>query len=855
MRKLLWGIKTSQSSIQNAQVTGAVGEEGRLFFRYAVAVLAVFFCLHSSISTAATDDKIPFNIPQQRADQALTLFAEQANLTLVFPFEKVNGKTANRLVGDYPIGTAATILLQDTGLTAQFSDQFVLNIAIESKGKREMNNLKNKRKNLLASMVTIFATTSGLGQMAVAQGDEVATKQTLIDEIIVTAQKREQRLIDVPISIEALGEEQIKDLGIKSLDDLSYVIPNLSIRSISDSAGTISLRGISNSAGSSPHVGIYLDEIPLSVSPILQASLQPTDMQRVEVLRGPQGTLYGQGSTGGTIRYITNDPVYNEVEGNISTSIYSTKDGDMSNETAAVINFPVIDDRLAFRVVAGYKDVGGWIDQPDTGKKDVNDTQATNLRIKGLWQASDDLEISGMVLRYRSDVGAPNTANIKIGNGTPFYRVIERNGIATPGSGREVENDFYNLTLNYDFGFATLTSSSSHFNVEKIFESDSVLVGQTMDLNSGFLSTDILFSVEGFSQEIRFASAGNHNTIDWLVGVFYSDSDDLLIDPDLGIFSDGNGFNLGAQDTRKNSKTTAVFANVDYHLSEQLTLTAGGRYFEDDRTADFEVPFLSLDATRNKTFSHFSPMISLSYALGDEASIYASIAEGFRSGGFNDFDSTTYDPETVRTYEFGAKASLLDGRLSVASAVFFSQYEDFIAGEFAIGDEGTSEIVLVNPGEVEILGVEWSTQYNLSDQLSVGFNGHYIDTEFTKVSTTSVVVEVGDQLSHVPRYSYSLNAKYDFDWAFGAEGVALLDISEQGGTVDIQRARTPAIVESDSVRLLNAQIGAQWEQLGVRIFGRNLTNEREFTVPVHPIDPRFYQHRPRTLGVELSYQF
>ena len=202
MFEVLWGKKFNQSSIQNAQITSAVGEEGRLTFRNAVAVLAVLFCLHSHNSFAVTDDTIPFNIPQQRADRALTQFAEQANLTLVFPFEQLKDKTANRLVGDYPIATAINLLLRNTGLTPRFSDQLVLTIASEPKGKRMNTTNSSKRKTVLAGLVGLFAA-GGMTQ-AVAQGGEAATGQSAIDEIIVTANKREQSLQDTAMSISAL---------------------------------------------------------------------------------------------------------------------------------------------------------------------------------------------------------------------------------------------------------------------------------------------------------------------------------------------------------------------------------------------------------------------------------------------------------------------------------------------------------------------------------------------------------------------------------------------------------------------------------------------------------------------------
>ena len=186
MCELLWGKKTNQSSIQNAHNNKRVIEEdGWYCFRNAVAMMLIIFCLHPSISFAANpakisalkSDSITFNIPQQRADTALTQFAEQANLTLVFPFEDVKEKTANRLVGDYPIAQAAQLLLENTGLTPTFSNQLVLNIEIEAKGKRNMKTQINQRKHLLATFIAVFGAGAVSSGVMAQDGNEAASGQ------------------------------------------------------------------------------------------------------------------------------------------------------------------------------------------------------------------------------------------------------------------------------------------------------------------------------------------------------------------------------------------------------------------------------------------------------------------------------------------------------------------------------------------------------------------------------------------------------------------------------------------------------------------------------------------------------
>ena len=813
---------------------------------------AIFFIvlISCAFNTNANTDKNTayyFDIPQQPLIKSLHRLSNDAQALILFPYHLVETQTGNAIKGRYTVRQALDKVLQRTGLYSATSSKGVLTIVQVESAKNNDTGKKtmNVKKNVLTTVIGVFAAT-GMGTSSAEEQIAEASQQSRIDEIIVTAQKREQRLIDVPISIEALGEEKIKDFGITGLDDLARVVPNLSIKSVSDSNQTIVIRGVSNNTGLSALVGIYMDEIPLSFNPQIQANLQPIDIQRLEVLRGPQGTLYGQGSTGGTVRFITNNPNFDGFEGEIGASASSITDGDTSSEVKAVLNIPVIDDRLAFRLATSYKDRGGWIDQPDIGKEDANDNQASYVRLKALWQASDDLSVNAMVLRSRSDSGSSNIANIRGADGDTYYRTVVANGLPLANTDQTDENDIYNVTVNYDLGFATLTSSSSHLDIKNYQSSTSILVGQDPLVNSGVISLGITNESKGFAQEVRLASADSGNALNWLVGAFYSDTDFSNPSDDFGFFFNGFGGSLGGSKVFVTSKSTAIFADVGYDLSEQLTLTVGARYFEDDRTVGQN------PVSDSASFDQLSPKVSLSYALSDDASIYASIAEGFRSGGFNDFGPGSYDAETVRSYEVGAKASLLNNRLSVAGAIFHSQYLDYQGND--IISVALNQTATINPGEVKMQGFEFSTQFSVSEQFSIGLSGHYLDTEFVKIAdSVASPFNLGDPVNYTPKYSYAFNARYDFEWSFGAEGFALLDYNRQDGSVFTSRTRFPAPFTSDPTSLMNAQLGAQWQSFSVRLFGKNITNERDITMPAP--GNIFTQNAPRSWGVDVAYKF
>ena len=358
--------------------------------------VALVMCL-SSTAQAKTDVSSPHHITiaKSSVEQALKTLAQQTGVQLLFPFDLVKTLQAEPLRGDYTVMQALDILLKDTGLSGSLTDSGVITISqidlnSNGKGKDDMN-IKTK-KSLLATLIAFFATgavTQGVMAQDVNNDGQTAKKQNQIDEIIVTAQKREQKLIDVPISISAISGEDLDNAGIQDITDLSYAVPSFSTVDIGPGNTVFTIRGVGNVRGNSPTIGVYLDEIPASMTPIQSLDLQVLDLKRAEVLKGPQGTLYGQGSMGGTIRYITNDPSFEGVEGSVTMAVSDTHKGGGNQKLTGVVNIPVIDDTLGFRVSATYKDDSGWIDQPLVGQEDINDNELSNIRIKGLWEASD----------------------------------------------------------------------------------------------------------------------------------------------------------------------------------------------------------------------------------------------------------------------------------------------------------------------------------------------------------------------------------------------------------------------------------------------------------------------------------
>ena len=713
------------------------------------------------------------------------------------------------------------------------------------------------KKSLLATLIAFFATgavTQGVMAQDVNNEGQTAKKQNQIDEIIVTAQKREERLIDVPMSISVVGNEEIKNRGIQNVTDLSYAVPNLSVTERGGGVAQISLRGVSNLAGSSALVGIYLDEIPLSLTPNVKPDLQAIDIKQVEVLKGPQGMLYGQGSVGGTVRFITNAPEMNELTGEVTASVYGTDNGSSSNEITMVANLPAIDDQLAFRVAASYKDKGGWIDRVNDNARDINDSELSHIRLSGLWEPSDNLSVTAMVMQHRNDIGALNIVNT-IPVSDSKYREPTRNGLGLATSDNNNEYDIYNLVINYDFDFATLTSSTSKSTTEAIFATDplTIVLGPAPGTPLNFFSYNVAISAKGFSQELRLTSASD-SRMNWTLGVFYDDVEDRYFDAGSDLYLSGIPLSISTATTLIDgtATSTSVFGNMSYSITDKLTVDLGGRYYEDDKSQLFVFDNVVL-SDKTASFDNTSFRGALSYAVTDSANIYLSVSQGFRSGGMNFASPVPYNPEKMLSYEVGAKARLLDNTLSVEAALYHSDYTDYQA--FSVDPQ--LRLVTSNPGEAEIQGIEWSTLWTLSDYFSLGFNGNYTESEFTKIKPNSTIFQVGDPLNFIPKYNYSLSANFDFQWSATVQGFANVDYSRQGGSSSINRSLglLTEVRESEDIGFLNAQIGGQFDSISIKLFGRNLGNELRNTLPTAANSDEIIQSRPRTIGLEFNYQF
>ncbi|WP_116367576.1 TonB-dependent receptor [Parahaliea mediterranea] len=695
--------------------------------------------------------------------------------------------------------------------------------------------MKRFNKHLLALSISASLPLISTGSAA----DSGAAR---LEEVLVTAQKREQRLVDVPMSISAFSGEELQQKGITNIQDLSFSVPGMSLREYGPGSYIIFMRGLANTDSNGALVSVYLDEAPLTLTGADQLDLRPIDLERVEILKGPQGTLYGQGAIAGTVKYVTRNPDFDGFYGDIKGSFASIDDGDTREAVTATLNMPVIDDVFALRFAGTVERGGGWQDQPEAGIEDGNYQDLNHFRLRALWNVSDRFTANLLVQSHR------NKSKLGLGFEEPDRTVAVAIDPAIELVPKEYDYDLYSLTLDYDLGFANLISATTYVDHDHqypftYFGTDQTIYDGTLEGND-----ERQVNAEQITQELRLVSAGD-TRFNWTIGAIYQDLQrDFFAVYDtlsLGVLYPGADYvsNYAIE-------SYALFGDVSYDLTQRLEIGLGVRYYDDDQTS-FDGGLAEADG-----FNSTDPRLYASYALNDNTNLYASAARGFRTGGFNRGELPNYDPESVTSYEIGTKASLLGGMLDVEAAAYYTEYDDMLRRGLFFQDNSLIELTS-NIGNVEVTGFEAGANWSATEQLTLTATASWIDSEVVDVRADDATNQKGDPTDYVPEFSYTLGAHYTFNWFGNQPGYARLDYNYRDAVNYVDRTSFPSEnlpQMSDDLSLLNARIGISWERVSLELFGTNLTNENDY------IDPYWgwknaNRTRPRTLGVEATYTF
>lgn len=635
--------------------------------------------------------------------------------------------------------------------------------------------------------------------------------------IIVTATKRDSTIQDVPFSINAQTEQDIERSGAGTIEDISRNVAGLTVQNLGPGQSQVAVRGVSagqiirDQPGVKEQVGVYLDESVISLS-LFNPDLDLFDLNRVETLRGPQGTLFGSGSVGGTVRYITNQPRIDRTEGVIEGNVHLVDADEPGGHIKGALNLPV-GSKAALRVVGYHTEYAGFIDAlrgNGTVQDDVNSGRRTGGRVSMLFQPTPDISITPRFVYQQVRAEGFNRQEVYNLYANPFNttrpNVVfdEREQFLLLNERFKDDTMLVDLTASIGFSGVELTSVSSYID-------RSILVSRDASALTGSVSVDLNFPTAGillpsnlrdttelqtFTQEIRLASDSD-GPFQWLFGGFYSQVDRIyaqrLPTPGYDAFTDArfgagtsvavaNGFPLNSPynaDLPYDIKQLAVFGEASYDITERFTATAGLRYYDFKEVRSFVSGglFSNGDNRTDTTKSDgFSPRVLLSYEASDNVTINAQASKGFRLGGVNDplnlglcgpTDAATfggfprYGDETLWNYEAGVKSQF--GGITFNAAAFYTNIKNLQV----TADAGSCSSRVVFNADAHTMGLEFELSARPSDGLDLSIAGSWVEAEFdeTILSAAGGVLEGmrdGNRLPSVPKFQIAASAFYTF---------------------------------------------------------------------------------------------
>lgn len=700
-------------------------------------------------------------------------------------------------------------------------------------------------------------------------------KPPFAETITVTANKRLEDVREVAASVSVIDEDQLENLSADQLTDFAAYVPGLQVTSDgTPGQTTITLRGIAP-ISSGATVATYVGEAPLGSSGIYQRAtgfaldLLPDDIERVEVLRGPQGTLYGAGAMGGLLKYVTRDPDASARHVRLRGGLSSVEGaGDVGGDVAFSANLPLTRDRFALRASYARNEIPGYIDNSLSGRENINDGTQESARVAVLWQANDAVRFKLDVMRQEID--SDNNATVALAPGTlrPLNGDLENVVAVDEPFLKQI--DLYMATLEWDMGGARLTSASSYSDTTTDQRQDATfLVGEfplLLGLPPGLSFFDLGLDLEKFTQELRLTSTGT-GRFEWQLGGFYAD--EQADNTQTIRLQDNSGTPIRGLDPLavaalpSDYKETAAFGNASFHLTDRFEVDAGARFSRNEQTfAQVVTDGILLPIGRTPGSSEedvFTWSLGPQLHLTDNAMLYARIASGYQPGGPNvalPGVPASVDASRLTSYELGLKSETANRRWLLDLAAYSIDWKDIQIGATAGGVSW-----LVNGGEATSRGIELSTAFKPTDRLRIELNGAHTDATVSN-DVPALGGRDGDHLSYVPKLSWSATADYYFQvggsWS-GHAGGGYRWVGERKSSLD----HNPLALPLDSYGAVDLNADVFSERWTVRAFARNVTDERAYltigavtsliTGVTHHVSATPIQ--PRTLGIELGFTF
>ncbi len=723
-------------------------------------------------------------------------------------------------------------------------------------------------RNLLNfNLKTIISTVLGFCLALPAQA------QSVLEEIVVTAQYREESLQEVPVAVTAFSSVEVLRAGIESTQDFINLTPNVTLDDSFTLGNTfVQVRGVAQINNADSPVAIVIDGVPQNNQKQFKQELY--DIERIEVLKGPQGSLYGRNAIGGAINIVTKAPT-NELEGYVRAGYGN---GDMK-KVAGALSGAIIDDTLLFRVSGAYKDFDGLVNNNFLDRK-VDFYEKRDIRGKLIWNATDTISAELRVSYSDADGGCCSDTflfNPLVGNLTPnlagtpnpnnnTYNEPRMNVL---GQTDKLENFEVTAKLNWMLpNDIEATYIFNHTDVNENYFADLDFT-DGVDQSLGALTTFLLgfpvavgqqqlLDVELMSHELRLASPSDQR-LRWIIGAYYLQTErglntiaPLDFNPTTPVFDrDGLAFfaPLVSIQEENDNDAYALFGQVEYDIFDDLELSLGLRYDYDKRRHNGVFP---LQTAPRKSFSDLQPRAVLTKRWNDDMLTYASYSRGFRSGGFNGpaIGSLAFDEETLDNFEIGLKSDWMDGRLRFNAAFFYAQSDDF---QFFFVDLITASQIIANIEEVEMMGAELEVQALLTDDWSIYGTLGITDTEIEE--SLARPQDEGNRTPKNQKYSLNVGTQYVQEFG-GVTGRFRLDYEHRG-----RKYWHPDNNNSmDPFGMINARLSMEWDNFIVTAWGKNLGdtsfwqdyNAALFSGAFGDIG---FLNTGRTYGVDVQYNF
>lgn len=868
-----WGKRLAHSFTSLERLRQERRRCSRADWNAAVAIILFGITANATAQSESTSEPILFDIPALRADLALTEFAEQADLTLVFRVNEVREKQANALRGRFTLTEGVNRLLEGTGLNATLGSELVLKIATSAPAEPEGKNVeKDNRKGLLAAIAAVFIGSSANAQDA---SGNAPRGSSALEEIVVTAQKREERVQSIPLAITALDQARLARAGVTGPERLEFLAPNLTFAQ-SGSAARFSLRGVSSSGievNADPVVGMFVDGVYQSRT--AQAMAGFVDIERVEVVRGPQGTLYGRNTTGGSINIISKAPSTEGVDFGLQSTV-----GDFSHFGArGFVNVPV-NDRVAVRI-AGLREVrDGWAENLNIPDETNNDEDQYFFRGSVLVDISERAElvfranywsqegqgagfnaykVRGTQLAFDGAFNFENnfsffgTGGDPNGNPSDPYEYSDN----LPAS-RDIEQLQASIDFSYEFEAVTLRSITS------LNEFDRYSFRDADFLEVDIFNVELTDDVTTFTQEFQITS-NSIDPVSWVIGTYFlqDDVNEHIIfgnGTESAFFAPGTDFinRRGFVDTT----SFALFGQATWAIRPDLRLTGGIRWTEDEKEFSIDsfgfAPAFLFEG--DETFSEVTWRAAVDYDASDNTLLYGYITKGFKSGGINLTPNPPFDNETVIAYEIGLKRSI-DNLGFVNIAAFYSDFEDLQVNSF---DPDLNSSFVRNAAEATVLGVEVEGELRPGDYWSLTGSVAYQDATYdgfivdNPLAPGVDLIDLSDnRLPRAPEFSAKIALSRDFVVAGLGTITPIVQFSYFGDQFHTEFNQ--ALDKQDSYSKTDFRLFWQNEEgrWSAEAFVTNIEDEAVLIAGVYgPGNTMFANYgAPRTFGFRLGYNY